>query len=97
MGYYAHHQSNKSIGFSSQLHILATAVGSTAVLTPITYEDEILCKYHALGVDDMNTHSVIVPNLSPPRPPESPRILPAWFTLFTTSKHWKKEEDPLAS
>ena len=48
-----------------------------------TLDTQMLCKYH--WVDDMNTHSVIVPNLSP-LPPESPRILPAWFTMLTTSE-----------
>ena len=53
-----------------------------------------MCKYH--WVDDMNTHSVIVPNLSP-LPPESPRILPAWFTMITSSEgHISKHRSRLA-
>ena len=53
-----------------------------------------MCKYH--WVDDMNTHSVIVPNLSP-LPPESPRILPAWFTMITSSEgHISKQRSRLA-
>ena len=48
------------------------------------YQDTNVCKHPE--VDDMNTHSVIVPNLSP-LPPDSPRILPPCFATITISSH----------
>ena len=51
------------------------------------YQDTNVCKHPE--VDDMNTHSVIVPNLSP-LPPDSPRILPPCFATITISGHISK-------